>query len=99
MGVLGRKVMSRGFTDRQVEYLKLLLEDGNYEDVADQLGVSVKAVKVQLAKIEDRLGARTRTEVAAYAESVYEAIRYLSTEDSDPESDSNNPTVEEDWGW
>ncbi|MBI4306465.1 MAG: response regulator transcription factor [Chloroflexi bacterium] len=54
-------------TTRQLEILRRLAEGQVNEEIADALGVTVKAVQIHLTSIYEKLGARTRTEAVVFA--------------------------------
>ena len=54
-------------TSRETEVLQLVADGRINEDIAEQLGVSVKAIQVHLTNLYAKLGARNRTEAVVQA--------------------------------
>lgn len=73
-------------TERQVEYAKAIASGESYEAIAEDLGVSVQAVKNQVSLLSERLRVGGRAGIAGYVEAVTEAVEGLAAADDD-------------WGW
>ncbi|MFG1606553.1 response regulator [Actinoplanes sp. NPDC049265] len=54
-------------TDREVELVRRVARGRTNQEIADELFVSLSTVKSHVANVQDKLGLRNRTEVAAWA--------------------------------
>jgi two-component system response regulator NreC len=54
-------------SDREQQVLRLVAQGYSSQDIAKRILVSVKTVETYRARIADKLGLRTRSEVVGYA--------------------------------
>jgi two-component system nitrate/nitrite response regulator NarL len=68
-GLLGRHPFSahRGFTPREQQVLKMLLEGKSNKDISRPLGIEVRTVKAHVAKMMSKVGVRNRIALSTYA--------------------------------
>ena len=68
-GLLGRQLFSthKGFTPREQQVLKMLLEGKSNKDISRPLGIEVRTVKGHVAKMMSKVGVRNRVALSTYA--------------------------------
>jgi DNA-binding NarL/FixJ family response regulator len=68
-GLLGRHPFSthKGFTPREQQVLKMLLEGKSNKDISRPLGIEVRTVKAHIAKMMSKVGVRNRIALSTYA--------------------------------
>ena len=68
-GLLGRHSFSthKGFTPREQQVLKMLLEGKSNKDIGLPLGIKVRTVKAHVARLMSKVGVRNRIALSTYA--------------------------------
>ena len=68
-GLLGRHLFNthKGFTPREQQVLKMLLEGKSNKDISRPLGIEVRTVKAHVAKMMSKVGVRNRIALSTYA--------------------------------
>ena len=61
------RIVDHGLTERELEVLELLVAGSRDREIADRLGISTGTVRAHLAGARDKLGARSRVDVAVRA--------------------------------
>ena len=63
----GRRVMNKPLTERQLEIITLLAEGASDYEIKSRLDIAGRTLRWHLARINDRLGTRTRPQMVAVA--------------------------------
>jgi len=58
---------AHGLSDREADVLRRIAWGASNKEIANELGISVKTVETYKARIGDKLGLRTRTDIVRYA--------------------------------